>query len=299
MPVNSWKKLRELWQRNPQNLPSAESQEPDGRLMMQFMSDLHLEVGQQYDDFDFSATAPYLILAGDIGRMKDYDAYLRFIARQTARFEKVFLVLGNHEFYGAGFDEGVAAAQRMEKEPILDDKLILLHRTRHELAIGDRTVQILGCILWSNVPDADKDMVSMKINDFHKISGWTIDMHIAQHQQDLAWLADGLAAARGTESTSAVVVTHHAPCREGTSAPEHAHSPLSSAFSTDVIDPSGTWGSVVRHWIFGHTHYTTQLTRGDIDVVSNQRGYVLPGWAAIEPSRDAPHRFDAGRTIGV
>ena len=41
------------------------------------MCDLHLEVGQQYLIFDFDVTAPNLILAGDIGRLIDYESYVR------------------------------------------------------------------------------------------------------------------------------------------------------------------------------------------------------------------------------
>ncbi|KAK7605630.1 hypothetical protein BKA81DRAFT_226280 [Phyllosticta paracitricarpa] len=70
----------------------------------QIVSDLHLEVGQQYSSFDIPASAPHLILAGD------YDAYLGFLRRQTEQFETVFLVLGNHEFYGITFGESIELA---------------------------------------------------------------------------------------------------------------------------------------------------------------------------------------------
>lgn len=75
------------------------------------MSDLHLEVGQQYADFDIPAEAPYLILAGDIGRLKDYQPYLEFLGRQCDHFVKVFLVLGNHEFFGTSQCRGPSAGQ--------------------------------------------------------------------------------------------------------------------------------------------------------------------------------------------
>lgn len=79
--------------------------------LFQYMSDLHLEVGQQYLTFDFDPRAPYLILAGDIGRLVDYESYLAFLRKQMARYERVFLVLGNHEFYGTSFEAGVARAR--------------------------------------------------------------------------------------------------------------------------------------------------------------------------------------------
>src|SRR3954465_12501273 len=80
----------------------------------QILSDLHLEVGQQYGSFKIPPAAPYLILAGDIGRLIDYDAYLGFLAIQTTNFDKVFLVLGNHEFYSLSFTTGLVQARKLE-----------------------------------------------------------------------------------------------------------------------------------------------------------------------------------------
>lgn len=83
------------------------------------MSELHLEVGQQYLTFDFDATASNLILSGDIGRLVDYEGYVSFLRKQIVRYEHVFLVLGNHEFYGLSFEDGLARARALEREPIL------------------------------------------------------------------------------------------------------------------------------------------------------------------------------------
>jgi hypothetical protein len=43
---------------------------------------------------------PYLILAGDIGQLVDYELYLDYLRSQCCLFTPVFLVLGNHESYG-------------------------------------------------------------------------------------------------------------------------------------------------------------------------------------------------------
>lgn len=60
------------------------------------MSDLHLEVAQQYDTFRVIPRASYLILAGDIGRLADYEAFRDFLCFQCEQFAQVYLVLGNH-----------------------------------------------------------------------------------------------------------------------------------------------------------------------------------------------------------
>lgn len=48
-------------------------------MSFQINSDLHLEVGQQHFSFQIPASAPYLVPAGDIGRLIDYDSYLDFL----------------------------------------------------------------------------------------------------------------------------------------------------------------------------------------------------------------------------
>ena len=122
--------------------PSSES--------FQILSDLHLEVGHQYLSFTFPPVATNLILAGDIGRLAEYDDYLRFIQRQTGQFKRVFLVLGNHEFYGLSFHEGLEKARKLEQEPSLNGRLILLQNSRFD--IPDSSVTVLGCTLWSRIP---------------------------------------------------------------------------------------------------------------------------------------------------
>lgn len=71
----------------------------------QVMSDLHLEGGtaesaNSYEQFKIPPKALYLILAGDIGYFKHKDRYLAFLRRQCECFVRVFLIPGNHEFYG-------------------------------------------------------------------------------------------------------------------------------------------------------------------------------------------------------
>lgn len=52
-------------------------------MSFQINSRLHLEVGQQYSFFKIPASAPYLVLAGDIDPLVDYDSYLDVLKTQT------------------------------------------------------------------------------------------------------------------------------------------------------------------------------------------------------------------------
>lgn len=155
------------------------------RTKFQINSDLHLEAGQQYSSFHIAPSADYLVLGGDIGRLIDYDKFLKFLEVQTKQFEKVFLVLGNHEFYGNTFNAGLEVARKIEKEPCLNGKMILLHQKRYD--IPNVPVTILGCTLWSKIPQHATDVVKEKVKDFQKIEGWTIDDHNAAHDSDLSY----------------------------------------------------------------------------------------------------------------
>lgn len=259
------------------------------------MSDLHLEVGQQYLSFDFDVAAPNLILAGDIGRLIDYDGYTSFLQKQIARYERVFLVLGNHEFYGLSFEDGLARAKALEKEPVLEGKLNLLQQNRH--AFDDDRSVILGCCLWSSIPEDSAPAVATVLNDFKMIDGWTIEKHNATHSEDLAWLRKEVQHCK--PHTKILVVTHHAPLIGKTASPQHKDSPIKSAFATDLLcnTRADSW-SQVKYWVFGHTHWTTQFKAKSIQVVSNQRGYVFPGNRRLQVEVQAPnHTFNANRTI--
>ena len=243
----------------------------------QIMSDLHLEVGQQYTNFDIPAEAPYLILAGDIGRLKDYQPYLDFLRQQCRHFTKVFLVLGNHEFFGTSHTEGLRLARCLEKEPGFEGKLNVLIRDRVDLdpSLG---ITLLGCTLHSRIPEDVKAVVQMKVNDFKHIEGWTVNSHNSEHQQDVEWLQREMQNIRNEKDLrkrNILVITHHAPTIQDTSKPSDLANPWSCAFSTDLLGDKALTESQV--WVFGHTHFTSDFKQGQIRLVSNQRGYMING----------------------
>ena len=258
---------------------------------LQIMSDLHLEVGQQYAKFHIEPRAPYLVLAGDIGRLNDYALYLDFVSLQCDQFLQVFLVLGNHEFFGITRQEGLRLAVELQASPRTKGRLNILNRTRCDLETSRGTVTILGCTLQSNIPPEAEDIVNLKVADFRKIVDWGIADHVAEHKLDIQWLEgeiDDIVRQGAKRPNSIVVITHHAPSTKGTSSPQDEGNPWSSAFGTDLLG-SGNTSSLnrVNYWISGHTHYSTELRKGTVKLTSNQRGYVLPG-------KDSHHVIDDG-----
>lgn len=250
----------------------------------QVLSDLHLEVGDQYQSFHIPVQAPFLILAGDIGRLQDYDQYLSFIATQCANFHAVYLVLGNHEFYGLSRPDGLARAHRLENEEKTMGRLKVFNRTRLDL---HPSLCILGCTLQSHIRPQNRSVVEQRVKDFARIPNWTVELHNEEHQKDLDWLRTQINSIRSSESAHnrrathiILVISHHAPIKNGSSHPKNQNSPWADAFATDLIGVHEEM-SRVQWWVFGHTHYTTQWREHGVNLVSNQRGYVL-----LEPGRD-------------
>lgn len=65
--------------------------------------------------------------------------------------------------------------------------------------------------------------------------------------------------------------------------------PWNSAFATDILSQDHWSGAKI--WVFGHAHHTAEFKEGNIKVVSNQRGYVLP-WSCYPKKNDEKGKFD-------
>lgn len=250
---------------------------------IQFMSDLHWErfldkTTQQYSAAEIPRCAPYIILAGDIGRFCDRDALQLALQPLCEKFDKVLLVPGNHEFYGSKREQGLKTAEAMGQG--LGDKFTLLNRTRVDL----EDVVVLGCTLHSLIPEG-----AHLTNDFAQIEGWTVADHNAEHHRDLQWLRVSLdEIARSQPGRRIVIVTHYAPAFEEANHPRLRQSPYRHCFSSNTLKQFKKWrgANQVTHWIFGHTHYNTAFTCGDTMVVSNQPN-----------DNDCLRKFDSEATV--
>ncbi|WQF80998.1 Putative metallo-dependent phosphatase [Colletotrichum destructivum] len=132
---------------------------------------------------------------------------------------------------------------------------------------------------------------------------WSVQRHNQLHAQEAAWLrqqVEQMERQGGNHARRLLVATHHAPCTEGTSRPEHSRNPWTSAFVTDVLD-HGDWTGV-KTWVLGHTHCSVDFVKNDIRLVANQRGYVLPSSMVVQGNRGssaktATNEFDDSFTI--
>jgi hypothetical protein len=128
-------------------------------MQFQLISDVHVEMMNTFEKLtDFPTLAPYLVLAGDIGNpfSKNYHGYLSMM---SASYKKVFVLLGNHEFYKNEYYSTITKAKEVCDSL---DNVIFMNRT----CIQIEDVVILGCTLWSKVPENCKEAVWNGLNDY-------------------------------------------------------------------------------------------------------------------------------------
>ena len=227
----------------------------------QVLSDLHLEIHDAV--FDFPKKAPFLILAGDVGDPSQ-ETYKAFLHEQADRFDKVFVISGNHEYYGKTLDEtndlisGICSQR---------EDLVFLNQTSYDL---DDDHVILGTTLWSEMLDDQRSDLTCFMADFRKIKDWSFEKNNWQHAKEKAWLQSAIREVEKKEKL-AIVVTHHAPSYHGTVAPKYKGDILSSGFCTDL---ESMMKLPVTCHMFGHTHFSCdKMFNGECRLVSNQLGY--------------------------
>lgn len=271
---------------------------------IQVLSDLHLETPRSYDIFTITPKAPYLALVGDIGNIGDpehREDMLAFLTQQLRSFKAVFFIPGNHEAYHATWPEALSVLRSFEsstatrgEEDATLGAFVLMDRGSFRVPAGDgNDALILGCSLFSYVPDEKAAAVEMGMNDFYRTGEWDVASHNTAHTRDLAWLNDKVTRAEGDDSVSSVVIlTHWSPTLDPrANDPRHAGSSITSGFSTDLSGEVCMMAKKVAVWASGHTHFNFDFRmervegRRTMRMLANQRGYYFSQAAGFDPEK--------------
>ncbi|KAF2623933.1 hypothetical protein BU25DRAFT_494078 [Macroventuria anomochaeta] len=273
----------------------------------QIISDLHLETPIQtpsYSYFSSPSNFPlptnHLFLLGDIGLITHSSPLLHFLRSLLLRsFSlEIFYVLGNHECYHTTFENGLAMLQSWDTllNSEFGARFHVMERRRVDIS---ETLTLLGCMLWTHVPENHAQIVAQGVKDFDdKTRIWdrSLDDHNADHARDLAWLNAQVKVIEDSEPHREIVVlTHHSPTTDPRANSKRflPERPMNSAFRTDLSKERCWTSKSVKVWAFGHTHFSCQFvdsTSGEGGrrklVVANQKGYAylegIGNWK-IEP----------------
>lgn len=233
-------------------------------MKIQVLSDLHLEFlsPSQIETIigAIEARGDVLVLAGDIG---DGTAphYKHFIEKMSQKFKKVFLVAGNHEYYGHNIIE------TNEKIRSLCDSTgnVSFLCSSWEDYMGFRWI---GCTLWSRVDDTGKCMT----NDVRCIRNMPVSKYNERHTLDVGFLTDAL---RNSHEKQCIVITHYIPSMELIHEKYKGgdHQPYNQWFASSLDDLIHTYSTQTPLWIYGHTHDPSRVRMSHTDMVCNPVGY--------------------------
>jgi len=247
-----------------EKIPKIELKDP---FRLQICSDLHVEF---YDEVPklLVPSAPYAALLGDIG-VVSRDSYRQCLLQEAENFKRVFVVAGNHEFYDGIVDPTIEKMKKICEE---HKNLQFCHRTS-VLVDG---IRLLGCTLWSFIPDEHKLEVEMSMSDFrviklspNKTDTLTAKEFVKYHLEDLEFLKVEIEKAK-KNNEKVVVMTHHAPLRFACGDPSYDKSPSNHGFCTDL---TYLFGPPVVLWAYGHTHWYQDMTVKGTRILSNPSGY--------------------------
>lgn len=237
---------------------------------IQVISDLYLEYYKKLPKFlneDF-VKSDILICAGDIGcpfineRFSDDNVWCDFIDWSSKNYKQVFYVIGNSESYCNKYEQ---VRTFIKGYLSLKENCILLERGIE--ATIDGKYKIIGCTLWSSVPDFAFDISGDSC--IMKEDGSSYTRHDIQtyNKSDIKWLEEKLLDPENT--LPIVVVTHHLP-----SFRLLPHRFISSPVAPSVANHLDELMPYVHTWIFGHSHSCTDEVINGVRCISNSRGYA-------------------------
>jgi hypothetical protein len=283
--------------------PTSNSKAP-ASLRIQIASDLHIEFFDEEEDLNFliEPKAPILALLGDVGYACTQQLR-KFLLSQSDRFDEVWFLAGNHEYYNHGGTHYSVTEQNNWLQQIASERPNLRYLEKTAIPMMNGSVVVLATTLWSDIPDDYLDEAEGFLNDYrlsynHAPSETNPRLLRATetrqwYRDNLNWLQTQLqtiydqnkikAQQAQQQQTKVVVLTHHTPLITGTSAPQYEGMDSTRCFSSDLASLLTHPYSPIEIWACGHTHYNFDLALAQnnsssnggklVRVVSNQRGY--------------------------
>jgi len=263
------------------------------------VSDLHLE----FADCALPG-GEILILAGDIWLIRDMTTdgsarpeprkrFVRFCTEELSKYDRVLVVTGNHESYGANIDH-------------MNDLIrafLAAHAPRAQLLANEVEmidgVAFLGTPLWSTCGVGDRRAegeIAGGMNDFRlirtslprrddelpfageRVAGnerrFTPRDANAMHEEAIAWLRDEL-----PKHDRVVVIGHHAPSFMSANGARYGTSRLDPGYCSNQHELIEAHPQI-KVWLHGHTHRAERYQVGSTKVIANPRGYYPDEWSA-------------------
>lgn len=245
------------------------------------ISDVHAEFYRSQPNWlpPLPENPDVLVLAGDLHVGK---ALIQFIERVSQALPNAHIVFiaGNHEFYR----QYRLATLNAYRDAFADTARI--HFLENDFVDIDG-VRFIGATLWTGFPlhlpeyTSEKVMAYAKdsVSDFSLIADdtgaiqvFTPEMAKILFDESKAKIAEHLSA---SDPDKCIVVTHFPPTKQ-LQHPKFSPDMISSYFTADCLDVIEAYQPA--YWFYGHNHWSSQITIGKTQLVSNQLGYPNERW---------------------
>lgn len=229
-------------------------------MKIQLLSDLHTEF-MDYDEAmllfeQIKTNADILVLAGDIGN-PNIPNYQLFLSAVSNHYPKVFLVAGNHEYYGGTIDD-------------TNEKIHQLCTSFPNVTFLNNSMEVyaghcwIGTTLWTDVDPSTRHL----INDCHRIEG--ADMHTFRSLHSGA--RSFLEATLTDCPTPCIVITHHLPSFQLID-DRYKNDPYNIWFASNLDDVLHKHQDRITYWFYGHTHLPKDAILHNVHMVCHPLGY--------------------------
>ena len=206
--------------------------------LLQVCSDIHLERGDISDISKIiTPNAEILVLAGDIGNpMK--SIYNDFLYYYSKLFKVIFIITGNHEYYGNSITE---TDKKIEEICNSYTNIYFLNNK----IFNYEGILFIGTTLWSLIPEHYTMNNELSVmNDFKLIKGFTLEEYRKLFIKNIKFIKDNL-------EDNTIIITHHAPSMRCI-AEEYKNDKVNCCFASDLDELF--MNDKVFGWIYGHTH---------------------------------------------
>jgi len=258
------------------------------------LTDLHLEFGPLA-----LPGGDILLLCGDVfvadylrpertdkDAIKHRKVFEEFLYKECARYNRVYVIMGNHEHYHGLFyfnADILRAFFKGTNVTLLDNQIVTLKEGWN----------LYGATMWTNYNNRDWFAIQAakdKMNDHQIIHTWNKDRKFTPHHaveefDNTVTIMDDVIGAEF--ETNYIVMTHHAPTAASVN-PYFKGDILNYAYHADlenfiIARPN------IRYWLHGHMHHNIDYTVGNCRVICNPRGY---NGYAINPNFDLNYEIE-------
>jgi hypothetical protein len=153
-------------------------------------------------------------------------------------------------------------------------------------------VKFIGCVLWSDCSEENKQFVTSSLNDYKYIKNenekLTVDDTVGWFKESLQFIKEEIEDCK-KNNQKCIILTHHAPLKNlGSSEPTFYGGAMNDAFCSDL---RLLMGSPILLWAYGHTHYPQDMIVNGTRVISNPSGYNIE-CSSYQPKHSIPIFFE-------